>query len=421
MADLPGRREEAVARGVTSGPLGLARGEGARLWDENGREYLDFNAGIAVMALGHSHPRVVEAVRRQAGELQHVCFHTALYEGYVALAERLCGLYPGGGAKAALFNSGAEAVENAVKTARRATGKQAVVAFDHAFHGRTLLSMALTGLGKTAKTGFGPYPSDIHHVPFATCAHCPLRLEYPDCGVACAEMLDECFRTRVSQKDTACVVVEPVLGGGGFHVPPPEWLPRIAEICRAHGVLLVADEIQSGLGRTGRMWACDHYGVVPDLICTAKALGGGLPVSGLVGRAEVMDAVEPGGLGSTFGGNPVACAAALAVLDVLDEENLPGRAARLGGEVAARLRQAELPHAEPRGLGLLRGLAVSTPDGGPDGERAKRVVAACREAGLLTSPCGLSGDVVRTLPPLTIPEEELARGLDVLVRAAREA
>jgi 4-aminobutyrate aminotransferase/(S)-3-amino-2-methylpropionate transaminase len=400
-------------------PVFVARAEGARLWDVDGREYLDFAGGIGVMNVGHGHPRVLQAVRAQLERFTHACFQVTPYETYVRLAERLSALAPGSFPKKTIFlTTGAEAVENAVKIARAHTGRPAVVALTHSFHGRTLLGMSLTGKASYYKQNFGPFAPEVYHAP----APYPYR-GFSD-GLA-LEGLEELFRTQVDPERVAALILEPVLGEGGFIPLSPEYLRAVRRITEAHGVLLVADEIQSGFGRTGKMWAIEHSGVVPDLITFAKSVAAGLPLSGVVGRAEVMDAPRPGGLGGTYAGNPLACAAGLAVLDVFAEEGLLERAEALGKVLWAGLKrlQERFPQVgEVRGLGPMVALELVRDrlSKEPAPELAQAVLEAARDQGLILLKAGMFGSVLRILVPLVATLEEAEEGLRRL-EAAMEA
>jgi 4-aminobutyrate aminotransferase/(S)-3-amino-2-methylpropionate transaminase len=404
-------RERYVPRGVAQAhPVFVARAEGARLWDVDGREYLDFAGGIGVMNVGHGHPRVLQAVRAQLERFTHACFQVTPYETYVRLAERLSALAPGSFPKKTIFlTTGAEAVENAVKIARAHTGRPAVVALTHSFHGRTLLGMSLTGKASYYKQNFGPFAPEVYHAP----------APYPYRGVSdglALEGLEELFRTQVDPERVAALILEPVLGEGGFIPLSPEYLRAVRQITEAHGILLVADEIQSGFGRTGKMWAIEHSGVVPDLITFAKSVAAGLPLSGVVGRAEVMDAPRPGGLGGTYAGNPLACAAGLAVLDVFAEEGLLERAEALGKALWAGLRrlQERFPQVgEVRGLGPMVALELVRDrlSKEPAPELAQAVLEAARDQGLILLKAGMFGSVLRILVPLVATLEEAEEGL----------
>jgi 4-aminobutyrate aminotransferase len=398
-----------VARGMTTQRLVVAHAEGARITDPDGRTFIDFAGGIGCQNTGHRHAAVVEAIKGQADRYLHQCFMVGTYEPYVEVCRRLAELSPCGGdeQRSILVSTGAEAVENAVKIARVATGRPAVVVFDGAFHGRTLLAMTMTSKVKPYKAGFGPFVPEVYRAP----APYPYRGISSDDAIAALEHL---FEADVDPSTVACVVLEPVQGEGGFVVMPPDYPARLQELCREHGILYVDDEVQTGLGRTGKMWAIEHYDdVEPDLLVTGKSIGGGLPLAGVTGRAEVMDAVPPGGLGGTFGGNPLSCAAALAVLDVVAEAEFLAQTTALGERVRARLDDLAGRHAEigeVRGLGpmLAFELAERTPD------RAQAVVAAAYERGLVLLSCGLYGNVIRLLPPLTIAADELDEGLAIL-------
>jgi len=389
-------------------PLGIARAEGATLTDVDGNVYLDFGGGIGTLNVGHSAPAVVEAVREQAGLYQHLCFMVTAYEPYVQLAARLNALVPGDFAKkTVLFNSGAEAVENAVKIARAYTGRPGIIVFDRAFHGRTMLAMAMTGQINPYKIGFGPFPPEIYRVPY------PYTYRHPDARLE----LEQLFRTDCPPERVAAIVLEPVLGEGGFLVPPPWLLPELRKVCDQHGILLVADEVQSGFGRTGKMFACEHFGVVPDLIVMAKSLAGGLPLSAVTGRAEILDALTPGSIGGTYGGNPLACRAALAAIDLIEKENLCARAAQIGARVKERVLSWKHPLiGEVRGLGAMVGLELvkdaSTKE--PASAETAALLGECLRRGLLILKSGAHANVIRTLMPLVITDEQLEEGLDIL-------
>ena len=419
------RRAAAVPRGPFNAfPVFVDRALGARLWDVDGREYLDFAGGIGTMNVGHNHPRVVEAIRVQSGRFLHTCWHVAMYEEYVRLAERLNALAPMTGArKTAFFNSGAEAGENAVKIARVFTGRKAVVGFERGFHGRTLLGMTLTGKVRPYTAGFGPFAPEIYRLPYRP-FFAPGREASDDAVRAGAKAaLDRLFHYHVEPEEIALLILEPVLGEGGFFPVHPAALDVLGEACREHGILFAADEVQTGMGRAGAMFAIERYGVTPDLVLTAKSLGGGLPLSAVTGPAEIMDAPPVGGIGGTFGGNPVACAAGNAVLDVLEEEKLPERARSIGDRVMARFEglRESLPHvADARGLGAMCALEIVDPgSGSPDPGRTARILDGARERGLLVM--SASGNVIRTLMPLVITDPELERGLAILVEATEQA
>jgi 4-aminobutyrate aminotransferase len=406
-------RERYVARGVSTPSLVVARAEGARVWDVDGREFLDFAGGIACQNLGHGPSAVVAAIHKQVDRYLHQCFMVGTYEPYVELCRRLDELWPGDAqTKSILVNSGAEAIENAVKVARAATGRPAVVVVDRAFHGRTSLTMAMTAK-LVYKQGFGPLAPDVYR----SAAPYPFRGVTTEDALASLELL---FKQDVDPKSVACIVLEPVQGEGGFIPMPPEFVRALRHICDEHGIVYVDDEVQSGCGRTGTMWAIEQLGVEPDLLVSGKTLGGGLPLAAVTGRAELMDAVHVGGLGGTFGGNPVACAAALAVLDELTAPGFADRAEQVGSLLRTRLEEiaARQPLVgEVRGLGPM--LAVELREPTPDA--AKATTAAAFEKGLLLLACGLDGNVIRLLPPLTASDEELERGLGLLEETLGDA
>jgi 4-aminobutyrate aminotransferase/(S)-3-amino-2-methylpropionate transaminase len=420
-ADLQRRHAAAVPRGVASASaIYAARAENAEIWDVEGRRYVDFAAGIAVLNTGHRHPRVMDAVRAQLDAFTHTAFQVVPYEQYVAVAERLNALAPfEEAAKTILFTTGAEALENAVKIARAATGRSAVITFTGAFHGRTMLTMAMTGKVSPYKRAFGPMPAEIFHVPFPV----------PQYGVSVEDSLralELLFRAAVDVSRVAAIVIEPVQGEGGFHVAPPELLRALRAVCDTQGILLIADEVQSGMARTGRMFAIEHAGVEPDMITVAKSLAGGFPLSAVVGRTGIMDAVEPGGLGGTFAGSPIACAAALAVLDVIDDERLMERATTMGDRIRCRLQSFEKrddirPIAFLRGLGSMLAFDVvkSRAATEPDAIGAKAVTGRALELGLVVLTCGVFGETIRLLPPLTASDDLIDEGLDILGSALR--
>jgi len=402
-------RAKYVAPGVTTPSLVVAHAEGARITDPDGRTFLDFAGGIGCQNIGHRHPAVVEAIKEQTDRYLHQCAIVGTYEPYVEVCRRLSELSPCGSGeqRSTLVNSGAEAIENAVKIARAATGRPAVVVFEYAFHGRTLLAMTMTSKVKPYKAGFGPFAPEVYRVP----APYPYRGVSTDDAIAALEHL---FKADVDPSTVACAVLEPVQGEGGFIPMPLDYLPRLQEVLRSHGILYVDDEVQSGVGRTGRMWAVEHYdGVEPDLLVSGKSLGGGLPLAGVTGRAQIMDAVHVGGLGGTFGGNPLSCAAAAIVLDIVADEEFLADARSLGDTIRARLDEIAGRHTdigEVRGLGPM--LAFEFEDQSP--ERAKAVTAAALERGLVLLSCGLHGNVIRLLPPLTITSAELDEGFAIL-------
>jgi len=412
--DLHRRRGAAVARGVSnSTSIYVQRAQNAELWDVEGRRYIDFASGIAVLNTGHVHPRVVAAMQQQLTQLTHTCFQVTPYEGYVALCERLNALAPGTTPKKSiLFSTGAEAVENALKIARYYTKRSGVIAFQGAFHGRTIATMSLTGKVGPYKAGFGAMLPEVFHVPFP----CAYHGVSPQQSIAAIEQL---FKADIEPGRVAAIIVEPVQGEGGFYIAPPEFLRSLRALCDTHGIVLVADEIQSGFARTGSMFAFEHSGVEPDLMTVAKSIAGGVPLSGVVGKATIMDAPPAGGLGGTYAGSPLACAAALAVLDVMEEEQLCERARKLGTLIMTRLKamQAKSPAiGEVRGLGSMIAMELvknRRPDQ-PDADLTRALVQAAAARGLIILSCGVYGNVIRLLAPLTISEALLNEGLDVL-------
>jgi len=420
---LHARRTAAVAAGVGSTlPVQVVAAGGGVIVDADGNSLIDLGSGIAVVNVGNAATEVAEAVAAQAASFTHTCFMVTPYEGYVAVCERLNRLTPGTHEKrSALFNSGAEAVENAVKIARHATGRSAVVVMDHAYHGRTNLTMALTAKSMPYKTGFGPFAPDIYRVPMAYPYRWPGG---PDaCGPEAAAAAIDHITTEIGADRVAAVVVEPIQGEGGFIVPGAGYLPALAEFCTQHGIVFVADEIQTGFGRTGRWFACEHEGVVPDLVTTAKGIAGGLPLAGVTGRAELMDAVHVGGLGGTYGGNPVACAAGVATIDLIERDGLVDRADQLGLVLRAQLEAMAADDAgvgDVRGRGLMQAVELVVPGTTtPDPARTKAVLAACHAQGVVTLGAGTYGNVIRFLPPLVIGEPLLVEGLAVVADALR--
>jgi 4-aminobutyrate aminotransferase/(S)-3-amino-2-methylpropionate transaminase len=414
------RRQTAVARGVSHAtPIFAARAEGAILEDVDGNRFLDFAGGIGVVNAGHRAPRVVAAIREQLDAFIHTCFSVAPYEKYIALAEKLNSLVPGAFAKkSVLVNSGAEAIENAVKIARAYTRRPAIICFEDAFHGRTMLTMSLTSKTHPYKAGFEPFATDVYRIPYAYCYRCSYSLQYPSCNVFCAQHLEDTFKRVVASEAVAAVVVEPVLGEGGFVAPPREFFAILQETCKRHGILFIADEVQSGFGRTGAMFASERYGITPDILVSAKSIAAGMPLAAVTGRAEVMDAPALGGLGGTYGGNPLACAAALAAIETLERENLPERAEKLGQRFEARARNWKKRWpliGDLRGLGAMRALELVRSDTRePAKEEAEEVLRHCREHGLILLSAGSYGNVLRLLVPLVITEDQFDEGLDVL-------
>jgi len=417
------RRTSAVPRGpFHATPIFMESGSGARVTDVDGNVYLDFAGGIGCLNVGHAPEAIVDAIRAQAGKYLHSCFHVMPNEPYVALAERLNELAPGKGPKKTmLVNSGAEGVENAVKIAKAATRRAAVVCFEDAFHGRTLLGMSLTSKVAPYKTGFGPFAPEVYRLPYPYLYRWPTKGRAEDPGHTCAEALENAFKRYVDAKAVACVIVEPILGEGGFVVPPGGFFERLREICDAHGILLIADEVQSGMGRTGAIYASERVGLVPDLVITAKSIAGGLPLAAVTGRADVMDAPIVGGLGGTYGGNPLAAVAALAVLKELTEGQLLSRARHIEEQFfawAERVRRMTHLIGDVRGLGGMVAIElVSDTKKTPAKEETARIAKRCWESGLITITAGTFGNVMRMLMPLVISDEELAEGLDVLEQA----
>ena len=405
-------RERYVARGVATTPLVVARAEGARIWDVDGREYVDFAGGLGCQNTGHGF--AAAAIHEQVDRYLHQCFMVGMYEPYVDVCRLLDETWPGSReTKSLLVNSGAEAVENAVKIARTATRRPAVIVFDHAFHGRTSLTMAMTAKVVPYKQGFGPFPGEVYRAP----APYPFRGVSADDAIRGLELL---LKQDVDPQSVACIVLEPVQGEGGFVEMPPDFPRRLKEICEAHAILFVDDEVQAGVGRTGPVWAIEHYGVEPDLIVSGKSLGGGLPLAGVTGASELMDSVPPGGLGGTFGGNPLACVAAVEVLREVKGDAFRMRADELGGRIRARLEQLAARNAavgEVRGLGPMLALELTEPT--PD--LAKAVTSAARDRGLVLLSCGIYGNVIRILVPLTIDDALLERGLDLLEESLGDA
>ena len=421
-ADLLARRTSATPRGVSvATQVFIDKAENAEIWDVEGNRFIDFAGGIAVLNTGHRHPKVIKAVKDQLDRFTHACFQVTAYEPYVELAERLNRLAPfSGEAKTIFLTTGAEAVENSIKIARAATGRTAVICFTGAFHGRTLLTMAMTGKVLPYKKSFAPLPAEVYHLPF------PI----PHYGVTVEDSLKALqflFKADVEPERTAAIIVEPVQGEGGFHAVPPELMRALRTICDEHGIVLIVDEVQAGFGRTGKMFGVEHTGVEPDLITVAKSLAGGFPLSGVIGRKEIMDAAAPGGLGGTYAGSPIACAAALAVLDVIEEEKLLERANTLGARVTARLESfARRNDIEPighiRGLGSMIAFDLVKERGSDEARsEAGALTAKALKGGLVLLSCGIYGETISLLYPLTISEAHLDEGLDILESALKTA
>lgn len=418
--DLHARRDAAISRGMsTMLPVYIARASNAELWDEDGRRYVDFAGGIAVVNTGHVHPQVKAAVIQQLDAFTHTCVMITPYRVAVELAEKLNSIAPLSAPKKTMFvTTGAEAVENAIKIARAHTGRPGVIAFGGGFHGRTYMAMALTGKVAPYKVGFGPFPGDVHHAPFP--------IEYH--GVTTEDSLaaiEQLFKYVIEPARVAAIIVEPVLGEGGFYAAPPQFLRALRQLCDQHGIVFIADEIQTGFARTGRMFAMEHHDVEPDLVTMAKSLAGGFPLAAIVGKAHLMDAPVTGGLGGTYAGSPVGCAAALAVLEVIEKEDLCGRARHLGELVGARLKglQQQLSCiGDVRGLGamLAMELVKNRDPHAPDADLAKALVQLAARNGLILLPCGVYGNVIRFLMPLTAPDAIVNEGMDILERSLRE-
>jgi 4-aminobutyrate aminotransferase len=417
------KNEQLMARKAAATPRGVGvansffaeRADNAELWDVEGRRFLDFAGGIAVMNSGHGHPKIVQAIQEQFGRFTHTCYQVVPYESYIALAEKLNQLTPGTHAKkTALFSTGAEAIENAIKIARAHTRRSGVIAFSGAFHGRSLFAVALTGKVAPYKLGFGPFPPEIYHVPFPD-AHTPLA----EVQKAVAHV----FKTEIEPSRVAALIFEPVQGEGGFNPITQEAVQWLRALCDEHGIVLIADEVQTGFGRTGTLFAMEQFDVVPDLMTTAKSLANGMPLSAVVGRAEIMDAPAPGGLGGTYAGNPLAIASALAVIEVMREEQLPQRGKMLGDKLKAELTslRKDVPQiADVRGLGAMVAVEFRQADGAPDADFTKQVQAEALNRGLILLTCGVDGNVIRFLFPLTIPEAQFDDALGIL-RAALKA
>jgi 4-aminobutyrate aminotransferase/(S)-3-amino-2-methylpropionate transaminase len=413
-AALFARREAAIPRGVGhSHQVFIAKGLNAEVWDVEGRRYIDFAGGIAVLNTGHCNPVIIQAVKDQLDQYTHTCFQVLAYEPYVELAERINAKVPGDFAKKTLFlTTGSEALENAIKIARAHTGRSGVVCFGGGYHGRTLLTLAMTGKVAPYKTGFGPFPAEIFHATFPNALH---GVTVDDSMVS----IEAIFKNDIEAKRVAAIVIEPVQGEGGFHVAPKELLQRLRALCDAHGILLVCDEVQTGAGRTGTWFAVEQSGVAPDLITMAKSMAGGFPISAVAGRAEVMDAAGPGGLGGTYAGSPIACAAALAVLDIFEKENLLQRSVEVGQRLTAGLKAMAVKHkaiGDVRGLGAMVAMEVFK-NGDikqPDADLAKRISAEASKRGLILLTCGTYGNVIRVLVPLTASDAILDEGLAII-------
>ncbi len=450
---LMARRQQAVPRGVpATTPIAVVQADNAIVSDADGNRLIDFGGGIGVVNAGHRNPRVVQAVREQLDHFTHVCFPVSMYEPYIELAEKLNALTPGDHAKKTFFvNSGAEAVENAIKAARRFTGRQAIVCFEHGFHGRTYMGMTLTAKVNPYKQGFGPFAPEVYRIPFPYCYRCECggraltdslapgsRQSAPEggsvadrrtggpCGMANRTYLDHLFAGVVDPGSVAAIIMELEVGEGGFIPAPKEYVATLVQFARDHGILFIADEIQTGFGRTGKLFACEHYGLVPDLITTAKSLAGGLPLAAVTGRADVLDAAQPGGLGGTYGGNPLACAAALAVLEVMQQEQIAEKGARIGERIRSRFAQwqSRFPQiGDVRGLGAMVAMELvkDRTSKAPAKELTGKLQAEALKRGVILLSAGTLGNVIRVLVPLTVEDEVLEEGLDVMEQALKAA
>jgi len=401
-------------------PIFVKSAKGAIITDVEGKEYIDFAGGIGVNNIGHCDEDVLEAIQDQIQKYIHTCFHVVMYEPYVELAKRLNTITPGNFPKKTMFvSSGAEGIENAVKVARHATGRQAIIAFEDAFHGRTLLALSLTSKMKPYKFGFGPYAPEIYRMPYAYCYRCAFGLEYPSCEIDCAYFLRDFFHTHISSEQVAALVVEPVLGEGGFVVPPKEYFKIIHKICQDHGIVLIADEVQTGFGRTAKMFAMEHYEVAPDITVMAKSIAGGLPLGAVTGKAELMDHPQVGGLGGTFAGNPISCRAALAVLDQFEKKDILSKAEQIGKKVYNKFKELQKSYpliGDVRGLGAMVGmeLVVDRKTKEPATALTKQLVNRCREKGLLMISAGTHSNIIRPLMPFVITDDQLDKALSII-------
>lgn len=408
-------------------PFLIEEGSGALIKDVDGNVFIDFSSGIGTNNLGHAHPEIVAALKAQVDKFTHTCFMVVMYESYIRLAEKLNQLAPGSFTKKTMFfNSGAEAVENAVKVARRYTKRSGIVSLECGYHGRTLLTMTLTSKVRPYKFGYGPFAPEIYKMPAPYCYRCRFGLTYPNCDLACANYLEKFFIMECPAENIAAIIVEPVQGEGGFIVPPPGYLQALRSLCDKYGILLIADEIQTGFGRTGKLFAVEHSGVAPDIITVAKSMAAGIPVSGVIGRAEIMDVPEPGEVGGTYGGNPLGCVAALKVLEVLENEDLYGKAATLGNKLMNRFKEMQEKYkiiGEVRGLGAMVAMELvkdrKTKE--PAVAETKAIIQECYKNGLIVLSAGVFSNVVRTLMPLVITDEQLSMGLDILEAAVAKA
>lgn len=428
-SELPGKksqelfalREKYVARGPYNiTPLFVEEAKGAIVKDVDGNSLIDFAGAIGVQNVGHRHEQVVEALKKQLDKSIHTCFHVMPYESYVELAAKLVEATPGDMPKKVMFaNSGAEAVENVVKIARKYTGRPGLISFEFGFHGRTYMALSLTSKVRPYKEGFGPFVPETYKIPYAYCYRCLFGATYPDCDLQCIKHIDRFFISEVAPENVAAIIAEPVQGEGGFIVPPPDFLKGVKEVCEKHDILFIADEIQSGFGRTGKMFAMEHFGVVPDLMTVSKSMAAGMPLSGIVGRAEVMDAPGPGEVGGTLGGSPLSCVAALEVLKIIEKEKLVERAAKIGEVIKNRFQEMQEKYdviGDVRGLGAMCAMELvkdkTTKE--PAKELTGQIVKQCWENGVVVLSAGLYGNVIRILPPLVISDTELNQGLDIM-------
>jgi 4-aminobutyrate aminotransferase/(S)-3-amino-2-methylpropionate transaminase len=420
-AALHERRNNVIAKGFGSATdKYIAHAKGAIITDVEGQEYIDFAGGIAVMNVGHSHPKVVQAIKDQAEKFTHTCFMVAPYESPVKLAEKLCDAAPGDSKKSVMFvNSGAEAVENAIKIARYYTQKTGIIAFESGFHGRTLMCMSLTSKIKPYKHGLGPFAPEVYRMPYANCYRCPFGKEHPSCDLACADHLEDFFINYVGAEQTAAIIIEPVQGEGGFIAPPKEYFQRLKGLCEKHSILMIADEIQTGMGRTGYMFAMDYYGVEADITTVAKSLGAGLPISAVIGKKEIMDSVHPSGIGGTYSANPICCEAALAVFDIIESEDLITKSKILGEKLWFTLQAFQKKYSiigDVRGVGPMIAIELVTDRDKktPAPDKTKQLVKFCLDRNLIILACGTYGNVIRFLMPLVITEAQLAKGMEIL-------
>lgn len=414
-------RNEVIAKGNASALASyISHAKGAIITDVEGNDYIDFAGGIAVMNVGHSHPKVVKAIKDQADKFTHTCFMVAPYASPVKLADKLCKAAPGDSPKAVMFaNCGVEAVENAVKIARYHTQKTGIIAFECGFHGRTLMGMSLTSKVKPYKYGMGPFAPEVYRMPYANCYRCPFGKNYPECNVECADSLEDFFVSHVAAEQTAAIIIEPVQGEGGFIAPPKEYYQKLKAICEKNNVLMIADEVQTGIGRTGHMFAMDYYGIEADITTVAKSLAAGMPLSAVIGKKEIMDSVHASGIGGTYNGNPLACEAALAVFDIFEEEDLLNRAKQLGEKLHKTLNEFKNKHSiigDVRGIGPMVAIElVNDRDSKtPAADKTKELVKYCFERNLIILACGTFGNVIRFLMPLVITDEQLATGMEIL-------